>query len=201
VIRRKAAADTELFGSLFAIRVVVVVGVRVRTLADDDAAAAAQVYAFEATTDEMGGDATTIFNQMRSHGFLAMGVGKLFHWAPLGFSFSYVEGSTQEEIGRYFPQSAPKTTSLTESCFLFFLGYEQEWGCSPDEPNGGTCTPCEAEDCNMGRIYLTDLPEENLFDYRVATEAHRLLGIASEAWHFRRQPSVVGIGFHHPHTK
>ncbi|KAJ1461585.1 alkaline-phosphatase-like protein [Pelagophyceae sp. CCMP2097] len=152
-----------------------------------------KVYAFEATvTENMGEATTTIFNKMRSHGYLAMGVGKIFHWAPVGDSFSFMVRPGQK-VGKYFPND-----------------YDQEWGCQPNEPSG-TCTPKLCTDantrgaCAMGKVYVSDVPVEQLFDYRVASEADRLLRIAADEWrpdrHGVKRPSFVGVGFHHPHTK
>ena len=70
-----------------------------------------KVYYFEGVPALTMGERGTIdlFSHMRTHGFLTFGVGKLWHWEPVGHPFSKVGGA-------YFPVVGT---------------YGQEWGC-PD---------------------------------------------------------------------
>ena len=97
-----------------------------------------------------------VFSHMRSHGYITMGVGKLWHWEPIGEPFT-------RGTGAHFPKWGT---------------YSQEWGCG-DEDSGGRCSPRKEEvpdgDIVMGRVYPTKDPAESLFDYRVASDANKKL--------------------------
>ena len=116
-----------------------------------------KVFYFEGVTGQtMGkrGD-QDFFAHMRTHGFLTFGVGKLWHWEPIGHPFSKAGGD-------YFPRIGT---------------YDQEWGCEAEEPNGGPCAPANAEPYLNGKVYLTDAKAAQLFDARVATDAIKKLEI------------------------
>ena len=120
-----------------------------------------------------------VFTHLRSHGFLTFGVGKLWHWEPVGHPFSKVGGP-------YFPE--PGT-------------YDQEWGCADGEKDGGRCAPTSGQPFLMGKVFPTDDPVPSLFDYRVASNAIAKLRVGADAYARQRRPFLLGCGFHHPHTK
>lgn len=120
-----------------------------------------------------------VFTHLRSHGFLTFGVGKLWHWEPVGHPFSKVGGP-------YFPE--PGT-------------YDQEWGCADGEKDGGRCAPTSGQPFLMGKVFPTDDPAPSLFDYRVASNAVAKLRVGADAYARQRRPFLLGCGFHHPHTK
>jgi len=103
-----------------------------------------------------------VFSHMRSHGFITMGVGKLWHWEPIGEPFT-------RGTGAHFPRWGT---------------YSQEWGCE-DKDAGGRCSPRKEEvpdgDVVMGRVYPTSDPAESLFDYRVASDANKKLALGARS--------------------
>ena len=117
-----------------------------------------------------------VFTHMRSHGYITMGVGKLWHWEPIGEPFT-------RGTGAHFPKWGT---------------YSQEWGCG-DEDAGGRCSPRKEEvpdgDIVMGRVYPTKDPAESLFDYRVASDANKKLALGAKQWSMRRRPFFLGVGF------
>jgi len=121
---------------------------------------------------------TDVFTHMRSHGYITMGVGKLWHWEPIGEPFT-------RGTGAHFPR---------------WGSYNQEWGCE-DTDGGGRCSPVTGEPYVMGRVFPTKDPAESLFDYRVASDAAKKLELGQRQWVTRRRPFFLGVGFHHPHTK
>ena len=140
----------------------------------------ARVFAFEATARENMGQrsAATIFDTMRSHGYLVLGTGKIFHFDPPSGTFS-------KENGDYFPAL-----------------YDQEWGCTNGEPTGACMAEaCKTQRCVNGRLYLDEKHKPRLFDARVSLEAVKKLTQASLAWQRNATPSFVTVGFHHPHLK
>ena len=139
-----------------------------------------KVFYFENTASGAMGQRGSLdfFAHARSHGFLTFGVGKLWHWGPDSRSFSKAGGA-------YFPQS-----------------YDQEWGCT-DKEKSGRCAPKKGslEPWVMGKVFATDVANASLFDYRVASDAIAKLKIGAQAYKEHRRPFVLGVGFHHPHTK
>jgi iduronate 2-sulfatase len=144
----------------------------------------ARVFSFEATAREnMGARASmTVFDTMRSHGYLVLGTGKLFHFDPPRGTFS-------SENGGFFPGS-----------------YDQEWGCNRKQKPGH----CKAQECRLegpcpnGRLYLekTDTGGgSKIFDVRVAAKGVSKIEQAGAAWRANGTRSLVAIGFHHPHLK
>ena len=143
-----------------------------------------KVFYFEGVTHDSLGKRgeLDVFSHMRSHGYITMGVGKLWHWEPIGEPFS-------RGTGAHFPRWGT---------------YSQEWGCE-DKDAGGRCSPAKDEildsDIVMGRVYPTKDPSSSLFDYRVASDANKKLALGARQWSARRRPFFLGVGFHHPHTK
>ncbi|MCH2597258.1 MAG: hypothetical protein MKZ95_15900, partial [Pirellulales bacterium] len=58
-----------------------------------------------------------VFTHMRSHGYITMGVGKLWHWEPIGEPFT-------RGTGAHFPKWGT---------------YSQEWGCGDKDSGANDC--------------------------------------------------------------
>lgn len=138
-----------------------------------------KVFYFESVVSASAGGRGEMdfFSHMRTHGYLTWGVGKLWHWEPTGHPFT--NGLD------YYP--IPGT-------------YDQEWGCEPADGQV-KCMPDEGAPWINGKVYVTDVHRDKIFDAKVARDAIEKIGVVARAYKKVGRPFLGGIGFHHPHTK